>query len=64
MANLMNKIKHVVHVMFENRPFDTMLGWPYENKNTERVIGAQSPNGKPFEGLQTIDLENSETLLL
>ena len=38
-----NKIKHVVVMMFENRSFDSMLGFLYKN-NT-------SPLGHPFEGL-------------
>lgn len=39
------KIKHVVVMMYENRSFDSMLGYLY--KNTNNV----SPLGHPFEGL-------------
>ena len=40
-----SKIKHVIVMMFENRSFDSMLGYLY--KDTNNV----SPLGHPFEGL-------------
>ncbi len=43
------KIKHIVVLMLENRSFDMMLGWLYENRRT--------PDGQDFEGL-TPDLWN------
>ncbi|MAG55289.1 MAG: phosphoesterase [Planctomycetes bacterium] len=43
--NPLDKIKHIVVVMFENRSFDHMLGYLYaDQKNV-------SPLGRPFEGL-------------
>lgn len=40
---LQDKIDHIVVVMLENRSFDNLLGWLYENNN--------APNGQDFEGL-------------
>ncbi len=40
-----SKIKHVVVMMFENRSFDSMLGYLYKDNNNK------SPLGHPFEGL-------------
>lgn len=40
-----SKIKHVIVMMFENRSFDSMLGYLYKDKNNI------SPLGHPFEGL-------------
>lgn len=39
------KIKHIVVMMFENRSFDSMLGYLYKDNNN------RSPLGHPFEGL-------------
>lgn len=39
------QIKHVVVMMFENRSFDSMLGFLYKDSNNK------SPLGHPFEGL-------------
>jgi phospholipase C len=39
----LQRIKHVVVVMLENRSFDNLLGWLYD--------GAQPPRGQQFEGL-------------
>lgn len=45
MTDPTSRIKHVVVMMFENRSFDSMLGFLYkDNKN-------KSPLGHPFEGL-------------
>ena len=41
-----SKIKHVVVMMFENRSFDSMLGFLYSDSNNI------SPLGHPFEGLR------------
>jgi phospholipase C len=43
MANQLSAIKHVVHLMLENRSFDQMLGFLYD--------GNKSATGQPFEGL-------------
>ncbi|NQY05438.1 MAG: phosphoesterase [Flavobacteriaceae bacterium] len=40
-----SRIKHVVVMMFENRSFDSMLGFLYEDTHNK------SPLGHPFEGL-------------
>jgi phospholipase C len=40
-----NKIKNIVVMMFENRSFDSMLGYLYKDSNNV------SPLGQPFEGL-------------
>ncbi len=46
MANQLASIKHIVHLMLENRSFDQMLGFLYE------ATGNRSPLGHPFDGLQ------------
>jgi phospholipase C len=50
----MDQIEHIVVLMLENRSFDSMLGWLYEDptKPPGRIIG---PDG-PFRGLQGKDL--------
>jgi phospholipase C len=45
MANQLRAIDHIVQIMFENRSFDQMLGFLYEQS------GNVSPTGSPFEGL-------------
>ncbi|MEM6685123.1 MAG: alkaline phosphatase family protein, partial [Bacteroidota bacterium] len=49
------KIKHVIVVMFENRSFDHMLGYlyndSYKNKETDKSKINVSPLGHPYEGL-------------
>jgi len=40
-----SRIKHVVVMMFENRSFDSMLGFLYKDTKNK------SPLGHPFEGL-------------
>ncbi len=55
MTTINSKIKHVVVVMFENRSFDHMLGFlyndSYKNKNTDKKNINISPLGHPYEGL-------------
>ncbi|WP_298418413.1 alkaline phosphatase family protein [uncultured Kordia sp.] len=55
MTPINSKIKHVVVVMFENRSFDHMLGFlyndSYKNKNIDIKNINVSPLGHPFEGL-------------
>ena len=46
---LRSKIKHVVYLMIENRSFDHICGWLYENDKPARIIG---PKG-PFKGAST-----------
>ena len=45
MANQLSSINHIVHLMMENRSFDSMLGFLYTDQ------GNTSPNGDPYEGL-------------
>jgi len=45
----LKKIKHIVVLMMENRSFDNMLGWLYENE--------KPPRGQHYEGL-SFDLWN------
>ncbi len=48
------KIEHVVVVMFENRSFDNLLGWLYDNDQSrpKQNIPAPAPGEQPtFEGL-------------
>lgn len=47
--NALQKIKHIVVLMLENRSFDNLLGWLYE--------GETPPRGQEFEGLRA-DLWN------
>ena len=45
MANQLASVNHIVQLMLENRSFDQMLGFLYQDS------GNQSPTGQPFEGL-------------
>jgi phospholipase C len=45
MSNQLPTIKHIVQLMMENRSFDQMLGFLYEDN------GNRSPTDQPFEGL-------------
>ena len=44
-ASNLDKIKHIIVIMMENRSFDHMLGFLYADSNNK------SPNGDDFEGL-------------
>ncbi|MGO4291427.1 alkaline phosphatase family protein [Chitinophaga sp. RAB17] len=58
MSQIMSQIKHVVHLMLENRSFDNVLGWLYAdtgNQPAVNLIDVQSP--PQFNGL-TSDLYN------
>lgn len=47
----MKKIKHIVYLMLENRSFDNVLGWLYDEQNPPKVnIPAQTP--PTFDGLK------------
>ncbi len=43
--NALEKIKHIVVLMLENRSFDNLLGWLYD--------GEEPPRGQQFEGLHS-----------
>lgn len=48
-------IEHVVVLMLENRSFDSLLGWLYEQGKPALNIPAAEP-GDEFRGLQSVDL--------
>ena len=48
------QIEHVVVLMLENRSFDSMLGWLYENGAPTQFLPAGTP--QTFQGLQSVDL--------
>lgn len=52
----LKNIEHIVVLMLENRSFDSMLGWLYQNDKPEAFIPPTS--GPPFRGLQSINLDN------
>lgn len=52
----MEKIEHVVLFMLENRSFDSLLGWLYEDHEPSLNIPPVAPGGRRFEGLQGLDL--------
>lgn len=55
--NLMQQnIKHVVILMLENRSFDNVLAWLYNQENPPSKIIQNTPNPAPFFGLSDIDL--------
>ena len=45
----MNNIKHIVYLMLENRSFDSVLGYLYENDSPEHFIPVGNKN--PFDGI-------------
>src|ERR1700676_4486758 len=51
----MAKIEHVVLLMLENRSFDSMLGWTYEQDAPSLNIPAALPNDR-YRGLHSINL--------
>ena len=46
---LLNQIDHIVVLMLENRSFDNVLGWLYDQDNKEPF--KEVPRGQSFEGL-------------
>jgi phospholipase C len=54
----MPNIKHIVHVMLENRSFDNLLGWLYEEEEKKNIITVIDPDHpSTFHGLRP-DLYN------
>lgn len=51
MANQLRQIKHIVQLMLENRSFDQMLGFLYENTGTGFARNISPKTGQPFAGL-------------
>lgn len=50
----MNEVEHVVLLMLENRSFDSMLGWLYENKKPLSNTPPLKPSESAYHGLQEI----------
>jgi len=50
--SMQSKVRHIVHIMFENRSIDNVLGWLYAAKDNQPpnmiVVGAGGDPGKPF----------------
>jgi phospholipase C len=53
--NQLNRINHIVVLMMENRSFDNVLGWLYDDEN-------KPPRGQKFEGVFGKDLANPRTI--
>ena len=54
----MKNIEHIVYLMLENRSFDHVLGWLYENDNPKNFV----PNTNPvFNGLNTGNYYNPDS---
>lgn len=51
MANALSQIKHVVVVMMENRSFDSVLGWLYEQENNNPPYNIPDQKPTTFDGL-------------
>lgn len=52
MKKIMPNIKHIVHVMLENRSFDNLLGWLYEEaEKTNLVTAIDTQNPQTYHGL-------------
>ena len=52
----LENIEHVVVLMLENRSFDSMLGWLYQQDGPALNIPAARP-GDEYRGLQSVDLD-------
>jgi phospholipase C len=48
----MENIEHVVVVMFENRSFDNLLGWLYDNTTDPPKLNIPTQNPPTFDGLK------------
>ena len=51
----LSDIRNVVVLMLENRSFDNVLGWLYEDSTPENFV--PTDRREPFEGLQGKDLD-------
>ncbi len=52
----MQQIEHVVLLMMENRSFDSLLGWLYEQGHPARHVPPLRQGLRAYEGLQGLDL--------
>lgn len=48
---MMRQIEHIVVVMMENRSFDNLLGWLYDNQNNRPALNIPAQTPPTFEGL-------------
>jgi phospholipase C len=46
-------IEHIVVVMMENRSFDNLLGWLYDNQTNPLLFNIPAQPSPTFEGLQS-----------
>jgi hypothetical protein len=53
--NQLNRIDHIVVLMMENRSFDNVLGWLYDEKNPP-------PRNQTFEGVAGKNLSNPRSI--
>lgn len=58
----LQQIEHVVLLMMENRSFDSLLGWLYEQGQPARQVPPLRPGQRPYEGLQGLDLAAFENV--
>lgn len=56
------QIEHVVLLMMENRSFDSLLGWLYEQGQPARHVPPLRPGQRAYEGLQGLDLAAFENV--
>ncbi len=54
----MGQIEHVVVLMLENRSFDSLLGWVYENDTPEHNIPTLKDGERAYDGLQGLNLND------
>src|SRR6266446_9917133 len=59
---IMHQIEHVVLLMLENRSFDSMLGWLYENGSPAKNVPELTPGQRAYEGLQGLKLQDYENV--
>ncbi len=60
-----DQVDHVVLLMMENRSFDSVLGWLYEDSDAPQSVIPEIDSSKanydrPFEGLSGLGLERYE----
>jgi len=61
---MMKGIDHIIYIMLENRSFDSVLGWLYENDQPKNFIPKPPPNSPPpppYNGLQTGNYYNVDS---
>lgn len=62
---MIERIKHVVVIMLENRGFDSVLGYLYSpNDPPKQNIPPVKPNEPPFHGLQFVDTKSLSNTLV